>query len=129
MDEEKKIQEGEPIREPEKSPAELERQEEDKAIAEETINQLGGREFKLLTGSKDFIFDKGGKLRFRIPMSKGINFVEIALDTSDTYTVEFISATVERRKVISTHKDIYNDMLRDLFEKETGLYTSLRPRR
>lgn len=52
------------------------------------------------------------------------NMVTIRLDPSDTYTVEFVRLRGSKATVTGTHSYIYADMLRELFEKQTGLYTS-----
>jgi len=94
-------------------------------VAETILKQLGGNRFRVMTGAKEFIAD-GKMLMFRIPKAnRGINHVRITLAPSDTYTVEFGRKRSMNYKVISTFKDIYNDQLQDLFERETGLYTSL----
>jgi hypothetical protein len=107
--------------------------EEQIAIANEIIRQLGGRKFTVMTGAKDYMATGTG-LRFRLPggggfTKNGINLVIINLDPSDTYSVEF--SKVQKRKGaydvrrISTHTDIYNDSLQRLFTAETGLDTHL----
>jgi hypothetical protein len=51
--------------------------------------------------------------------------VKIILDPSDTYTVKFIRVHGTKITTVSEHSDIYCDMLVELFENETGLYTHL----
>jgi len=96
------------------------------------FQQLGGGVFPFMTGAKNFI--KGEDfLQFSIPRAKnGINKVRITLNAMDTYDVDFMKVRMIKQtrvevKTISSHKDVYNDQLKLLFESETGLRTSLNP--
>ena len=94
-------------------------------VAEIILSQLGGRKFIVMTGAKNLL-DHGSALSMRIPSSKDkFNYVKITLDPSDTYTVEFGRVWGTSYRVIETMDGIYNDMLRDIFEERTGLFTSL----
>jgi len=62
----------------------------------------------------------------RLPKTKnGINYVKISLNSSDTYDLEFGRVSGLEYKVKKTVKDVYVNNLIHVFEKETGLYTSL----
>ena len=88
----------------------------------EVIKQLGGGRFIAMTGAKVML--KG--VVFKIGRnSKGVNYVRINLNSMDTYDVEYLSVRAYKEKVKSTSKGIYADMLRDSFEANTGLRTSL----
>jgi len=91
------------------------------------INQLGGGRFRMMTGAKDFVFDNSKKsLTFKIGRNaKGVTHVRITLNGRDLYDVEWLA--VRGGKVTTKAKDdgIYADMLRDVFENRTGMYTSL----
>lgn len=103
----------------------------------EILRQLGGKRFSLMTGAKNFCYSSNEKshtvLSFKIGRnSKSVNHVNITLNGLDLYDVEFLNLrlvtkpTVElRKKVISEHKNIYCDQLREIFEQSTGLYTTL----
>lgn len=103
-------------------------------VASIIYQQLGAGRFTVMTGAKNFS-DEGNLLRFHLPANfakNGINMVIITLDPSDTYTVEFIkrgnlSKKTLSRKItqVAKHEGVYGDMLRSLFEQETGLSTSL----
>jgi hypothetical protein len=97
-------------------------------VPKEILRQLGGNKFQVMTGAKNFAGDEN-RLVFSIPKAKnGINFVQITLMPTDTYKVEFGKKSRSARigyKKIKIYDDVYSDMLRELFEKETGLYTSL----
>jgi hypothetical protein len=89
-----------------------------------TIREQLGRQFTLMTGATNFVGDIDS-LRFRIPQSKhGINKVLIRLEPSDTYTMVFCQGC----EIVSSFEDVYFDQLQDIFERETGLYTTLTAR-
>lgn len=91
----------------------------------EIIDQLGGRQFVRMTGAKDFFIGPKGMV-FKIGKnSKGVNYVRINLNSMDTYDVEFLSIRNHKEKVKYKANGIYVDMLKDTFEQNTGLYTSL----
>lgn len=99
----------------------------DKAIAETILKQLGGNQFRMMTGAKNFLAIENG-LQFQLPYPK-INRVKIELRPNDTYTVEFGRARKSKGELkytpVSTSAGIYADALVPLFERETGLYTHL----
>lgn len=102
----------------------------DMTVANTILQQLGGAQFRAMTGSRDFI---GGSnfLIFRIGSGakKGINKCRVTLESNDTYTVEFFRLFKKLSFIpVSKHTDIYCDQLQDLFEAETGMYTTLKPR-
>jgi len=97
----------------------------DKRQGAEVIKQLGGGRFIAMTGAKDFFLGPKGMV-FKIGRnSKGVNYVRINLNSMDTYDVEYLSVRNYKEKVKSKAKGIYADMLRDSFEANTGLRTSL----
>lgn len=98
----------------------------DQAVAKEILAQLGGRRFVTMTGASSFSSGPN-VLTFRIPSrnKNKASAVRITLDPSDTYTVEFLKMVKYECVTISKHEGIYNDVLRDVFTRETGLYTSL----
>jgi hypothetical protein len=108
-----------------------------KEEATEILRQLGGNRFSLMTGAKNFSCssnEKGNtKLSFKIGRNvKNINHVEIVLNGLDLYDIDFLNLrlvsrpTVElKKKVISQHKNIYCEQLKEIFEASTGLHTSL----
>jgi len=97
-------------------------------IAEIILSQLGNQ-FIMLTGAKDFGFGERS-LHFKLPsddffVKDGINYVVIELDNNDTYKLTFQN----NFDVITVKTGIYNDMLLDIFEDVTGLYTTIHPRK
>jgi hypothetical protein len=96
-------------------------------IAQEIIDQLGGRKFTAMTGAKHFVSIESG-LQFKLPSNfatAGINFVQVILGRDDLYTVKFYKMRGLKLTLISEHEGIYNDMLADLFTRNTGLSVSL----
>lgn len=101
--------------------------------------QLGGSKFSAMTGTTDFIGD-GYTLEMRLQKNRsGANRLHITLDPhDDTYTMHFFKYTrmefdIETFEIISGSKretikeinGVYADMLRDIFEGVTGMYTTL----
>jgi len=98
-------------------------------IANTIYAQLGGNRFSAMTGAKNLMSD-GAALSFKLPRGAkdGINYVKIALDASDTYTVTFSKigrAPAFKAETVATVEMVYADSLRTLFTARTGLYTSL----
>lgn len=115
------------------APAETPRKSNHMEVANTILRQLGGNKFLAMTGAKNLIgTDEGmGGLVFSLPgrMAKnGINVVRIILNAMDTYDVKFEKlgrAPKFERTTVSEIEGVYEDMLRDVFTKETGLQTSL----
>ena len=90
-------------------------------IAKTILEQIGGRRFAAMTGSKDFI-DMGNGLR----MSLARNIYDAG---ADLYNMRFYRRTFSKKtfecktKDIETHEGIYCDMLEEMFTMVTGLYT------
>lgn len=98
-------------------------------IAATILEQLGGQRFRVMTGAKNFMASEKA-LSFKLPGAggfcrDGINFVTITLAPSDTYTVEFFRVRGSKIKQILRYCDVYNDGLREVFERATGLATSM----
>jgi hypothetical protein len=96
-------------------------------IARTIQSQLGILALRML-GAKDYMAVENG-LQLTIRGSRKVNRIQVILDHgSDTYMVKFLKVIMgknPRCNTVSEHKGIYVDMLHDLIEKETGLYTSL----
>lgn len=89
------------------------------------IEQLGGNKFIVMTGAKHFINGPDG-LSFMIGRNcHRINGVRIQLESTDVYTVEFLRMNKKGVTIVSKHEDVYCSELVALFEKCTGMYTSL----
>lgn len=100
-------------------------------IARTIYDQMGGRTFAMLTGSKQFVSTANG-LHFKVGRNaKGITHVRITLKGDDTYHVEFCKWNGRTLQMRTVHESegVYWDMLKDVFETHTGLYVTLHPRR
>tara|TARA_B100000508_G_C11227874_1_gene165471 strand:+ start:55 stop:372 length:318 start_codon:yes stop_codon:yes gene_type:complete len=100
--------------------------ESDMSVATTILNQLGGNKFRVMTGAKNFM-DHGNALSMRIGRnSSNSNYLKITLNDSDLYDVRFSKVTkMGEEKSVREFNDVYNDMLVEIFESHTGMYTSL----
>ena len=89
------------------------------------LKQIGGNRFIAMTGAKGFAFsDK--YMSFKIGRnSKGINFVRIGHNAKDLYDMEFGFVSTKGIKVKKKVKDVYADMLGQMFKKYTGMNVRL----
>ena len=95
-------------------------------VAETILDQLGGNKFCVMTGAKNL----GGtedSLSMKIGRnSSNSNYLKITLNSMDLYDMEFCKLTrMGEKKSVTEYSDVYNDMLTKVFEKHTGMYTSL----
>lgn len=92
-------------------------------VAQEILNQLGGRRFTVMTGAKNFV---GGEsmLQFDLPKS---HKVRITLTPADLYKVELFKWNRARLEMVPVAEEdgIYNDCLQASFTRLTGLETRL----
>lgn len=101
-------------------------------IAKIILQQIGGRRFAVMTGSKDFI-DLGNGLRMNLSRNKtSANRLDILLDEeTDTYIMRFYRHILSKKtfevtkKEVVRHEGIYCDMLEDMFSEVTGLVTRI----
>ncbi len=100
-------------------------------VAQTIYEQLGAKQFSLITGSKNYrtIKDKaiGTGITFTTPatMPNRISRIKIYLTPFDTYTMEFYKGEA----LFSQKSMVYVDNMLDLFEEMTGLYATLSPRK
>lgn len=93
------------------------------------LEQIGGRQTFMMVGASNASYDnQKNSLTFkfgRAPKTKA-NYVRIEyVAATDLYRVTFIRIYGHTYTETSVHNDIYADGLRGLFERETGLRTSL----
>jgi hypothetical protein len=95
-------------------------------IAKTIISQLGGNRFVAMTGAKNIMVDGEG-VSFWIPLSNGINRVNVTLDCNDTYRVTFSKWNARKlcNVIVYTVANVYCDQLAPIFENQTGLFTRL----
>jgi hypothetical protein len=105
-------------------------------ISEEIYNQMGGiRSICLMTGAKHFKYGTNTKdevwTSFKFQGSDKVNYVKITLTVEDLYEVEFEKISKVKGIPVYDKKSItggiYNEDLKDYFEKYTGLYLTLFP--
>jgi hypothetical protein len=104
-------------------------------IANEILNQLGGRKFLVMTGSKNLFFDNnenGVSLRMDLTRNNAnVNRLKITLNANDTYTMEFYKMVINRKnfeiKISNEERieNVYNEMLQSVFTDKTGLLTKV----
>jgi hypothetical protein len=97
-------------------------------VANTILEQLGGNQFVRMTGAHHLLGDETSLRLTLHPHSahNGITRVVITLTPADTYTVQFWSIRKGfTPRLVAEHDDVYFDMLQDIFEQATGLYTSL----
>ena len=99
-------------------------------IAKTIFEQIGGRRFAAMTGSKGFT-DMGNGLRMSLARNKTCaNRLDIIYDAgADLYDMRFYRKTFSKKTFESRTRDIaryegvYCDMLEEMFTMVTGLYT------
>ena len=102
--------------------------ENNAAVADTILQQLGGHRFRCMTGAKNFLAGDAA-LIFTLPRFAGVkvNKVVVTLDADDTYTVNFYRLTKRglNCETLATVAGVYGDNLRDVFTAKTGLLTAL----
>ena len=95
-------------------------------VAETILKTLGGNKFRMMTGAKNLAGDENS-LSMRIGRnSSNSNYLKITLNSMDLYDMKFCKLTRKfEEKSVTEYCDVYNDMLTDVFEKHTGMYTKL----
>ena len=94
------------------------------------MEQIGGKRFAVMTGSRDFV-DMGNGLRMSLARNKtSANRLDIIYDGgADLYNMRFYRKTFSKKtfeskaKDVETHEGIFFDMLEEVFTQVTGLYT------
>lgn len=87
-------------------------------VANTILEQLGGRRFIAMTGSKNFL-GTDNRLAFKLPRGR---IVKITLTAMDDYMVELLTSA---GRPIGYREGVYCDTLCTTFETLTGLRTSL----
>ncbi|MDE9429867.1 hypothetical protein [Xenorhabdus bovienii] len=96
-------------------------------IANTILAQMGGNRFIAMTGAKYLVAIENG-LQFKLPArfaAKGINCVQITLESSDTYKMKFLKIREVECKEISEIQGLFFDQLQEFFTEQTGLDTHL----
>ena len=100
-------------------------------IAQTILQQIGGRRFIVMTGSKE-LMDMGDGLRMNLSRNKTqANRLKIIYDSgTDTYIMKFYKQVMTKSfevKIteIAEFEGVYFDCLETIFTDTTGLYTKL----
>jgi len=94
-------------------------------VAETILQQLGGTGALLaMVGAHDFVGDDHG-VQFAFRGSRKANKCRIILTADDLYTVEFWRIRGLDYVQVYEQDGLYADVLRTVFERETGLRLSL----
>lgn len=96
----------------------------DKTVAVEILKQLGGNKFIAMTGAKNMGCDNTSMSMQIMRNSKKVTHVKIELTVMDVYIMTFYNCRKDL-KIIKKCENVYNDMLIETFENETGLNTKL----
>lgn len=93
-------------------------------IANTILEQMGGIRLAAMVGVKNItVIESGIQFHF-MQGNKGINCVVVKYDyDKDLYIMTFWNLSKDEK--VSEYKEVYNDMLVELFECETGLATRL----
>lgn len=95
---------------------------DNKQVASEILNQLGGNKFIVMTGAKNW-YATTNSISFKIGRNlKGVSWVLITLNGMDTYDINFNNSKGIPK---STVEGVYVDQLRETFTRHTGLDTHL----
>ena len=95
-------------------------------VAETILKQLGGNQFRMMTGAKNLGATEDS-LSMRLGRnSSNSNYLKITLNSIDLYDMEFCKLTkMGEKKSVTEYNNVYNDMMTDQFTAHTGMYTSL----
>ena len=96
------------------------------SVAKTILSQLGGNKFCAMTGAKNFL-DHGDALSMKIGRnSSNSNYLKITLNMMDLYDVHFSKVSkMGEEKSVKEYNNVFNDMLVEIFESHTGMYTKL----
>jgi predicted adenine nucleotide alpha hydrolase (AANH) superfamily ATPase len=101
-------------------------------VAQTILQQIGGRRFAAMTGSRNFTDLGNGLLMSLAKNMTSANRLEIIYDEgADLYNMRFYRKTFSKKtfesktKDIAKYKGVYFDMLEYIFTEVTGLDTRL----
>ena len=97
---------------------------DDQIRAGEILSILGGsRRLSAMIGAHTFIARPDG-VSFKIKNPK-INYIKITVNGMDLFDVEFGKIRGMDYKVVAKEEGLYNNMLKEAIEKQTGMYLTL----
>jgi len=91
------------------------------------LQQLGGNQFLAMTGCHNLVKDTEKQIiTMKLRKNKlKAKWFKVTLNSMDLYDVEFVTLKKNQLVVLKKFEGIYDDMLVNIFESETGLYTKL----
>lgn len=95
----------------------------DREIANIIYQQLGSKRFTAMVGAKNFVVISKG-IQFQMPWPR-INMVRITLTPADEYAIQYIKYRGTTTKIVAQENGVQVAELRESFERNTGLRTSL----
>jgi len=97
----------------------------DMTVPMEILNQLGGKMFIAMTGTKNLSGDEKSLQMKLIPNKSSAKYLTITLNSMDTYKMEFTKISKGQLVTVTELDNIYNDQLQEIFTSVTGLYTKM----
>ena len=101
-------------------------------VAETILKQMGGASrISMMIGVKQFLTEENA-VSFKFKAGRKANYCRVELLSDDTYKMEIKKLSMSRKtgefkqKVIMETSGLYWDQLKDVFERNTGLYLSIR---
>lgn len=98
-------------------------------VAKTILEQLGGNQFRSMTGARDFVSsDKSLWMKLGSGAKcdgKTVTHFRVDLEANDTYTLRFSFLRGTTTKELKVVTDVYAEDLRCFFEQNTGMRTSL----
>ena len=85
---------------------------------------IGAYRLRAMIGAHDILYSSNqsrANISFKFKHASHVNYCRILLNEYDTYTVEFYFG----QKLKATHKDVFCEDLKELFEEVTGLALKL----
>jgi hypothetical protein len=96
----------------------------EKMIAQTIARQIGTKALFMIGAKR--LLDAGNGLAFKVGRNaKGVNYIKIILETSDTYTMQAYSARGIDLKLKKELTGVYCDQLNTGIETLTGMFTRL----
>ena len=97
-------------------------------VVETILEQMGGNKFMVMTGARPFVHGPH-MLTFKLPTNQSkANYLDVIHNPGkDLYTMTFrrVSNRGMDSKNLVEYDDVYADQLQPMFEKVTGMYTTL----
>jgi hypothetical protein len=98
------------------------------ALNQLTNSNNGRNRLVAMIGASNFLRDEENytiSFKFAAKAKNNANYCGIKLNAMDLYDVKFVNIRGANIETVSVHNDLYADMLKGVFEDETGLYLSL----